>query len=167
MRVWRIGTTTRDYPAHDMSGRGAEVTGGRWNSKGLPVVYCASSVSLACLETLVHFNGAELPLNRYIIAIDIPSVVWARRKRMTAQTLPTTWDAVPAAVASVTFGDEWCKECKQAVLEVPSAIIGHDMNFVINPRHLDAQLIQATPGEKFLYDHRLIKWPTSNFANLP
>lgn len=159
MRVWRIGTTTRDYPAQDMSGRGAEITGGRWNSKGVPVVYSAASVSLACLETLVHFNGEDLPLNRYIIEIDIPSAVWTKRKRMTAQTLPLTWDAVPAALASVSFGDEWCKAGTQAVLEVPSAIIGHDLIYVINPRHADAKLIKAMVGEKFLYDHRLIRRP--------
>jgi len=159
MLVWRIGTTTRDYPAQDMSGRGAEITGGRWNSKGVPVVYSASSVSLACLETLVHFNGEDLPLNRYIIEIDIPSAVWAKRKRMTAKMLPPTWDAVPAALASVSFGDGWCKAGAQAVLEVPSAIIGHDRIYVINPLHADAKLINATAGEKFLYDHRLIRRP--------
>lgn len=157
MRVWRLGTTTRDYLAQDLSGRGAEITGGRWNSKGVPVVYCTSNVSLACLETLAHFNAEDLPLNRYIVEIEVPSIVWAKRKRVADKSLPATWDAIPAALASVSFGDAWCKAGAQAVLEVPSAIIGRDQVFVINPRHPDARLITATVAEKFIYDHRLIR----------
>ncbi|WP_187367146.1 RES domain-containing protein [Massilia mucilaginosa] len=33
-----------------LGGGGAKLTGGRWNSKGMPVVYAATSISLATLE---------------------------------------------------------------------------------------------------------------------
>ncbi len=66
-RLWRIGTDTRSWQAHDLSGKGAEVTGGRWNAKGTPVVYASEARALACLETLVHLNAGGLPLNRYLV----------------------------------------------------------------------------------------------------
>jgi RES domain-containing protein len=50
--VWRIGTEAPTYAANDLSGNGARITGGRWNSKGVPVVYSASNIALATLETV-------------------------------------------------------------------------------------------------------------------
>ncbi|MBU3647784.1 MAG: RES domain-containing protein, partial [Limnohabitans sp.] len=34
MQVWRIATASLHFKADDLSGRGAEMTGGRWNNKG-------------------------------------------------------------------------------------------------------------------------------------
>lgn len=72
MRVWRIATDTPDFVADDLAGTGARLTGGRWNRPGQPVLYCAASPALACLETLVHLGTGSLPMNRYLVAIDIP-----------------------------------------------------------------------------------------------
>ncbi len=38
MRVWRIATNAPTYAADDLSGIGAKLSGGRWNSVGIPVV---------------------------------------------------------------------------------------------------------------------------------
>jgi len=66
--VWRIAAETPDYEAHDLSGKGAEQTGGRWNRKGTPLIYTSVSRALACLETVVHLSsGDALPLNRYLV----------------------------------------------------------------------------------------------------
>ena len=67
--VYRIGTDAPDYEADDLSGKGAEITGGRWNEKGMAVVYAADSRSLACLETLVHLAAgvANFLLNFSIV----------------------------------------------------------------------------------------------------
>jgi RES domain-containing protein len=52
--AWRIATDTPDYEADDLSGAGAKQTGGRWNERGLPLLYASESRALACLETVVH-----------------------------------------------------------------------------------------------------------------
>lgn len=67
--VWRIAADTKDYPADDLTGKGAEITGGRWNQKGTAMLYTATSRALAGLETFVHLNSGGLPLNRYLVAI--------------------------------------------------------------------------------------------------
>ena len=47
---------TEDSP---LSGMGAYLYGGRWNSPGQYVVYASGNVSLAMLEVLVHIDDAE------------------------------------------------------------------------------------------------------------
>lgn len=69
--VWRIGSDAPTYTAEDRTGEGAKANGGRWNSKGLAMVYSASSVALACLETVVHIKASDLPMNRYLVRITI------------------------------------------------------------------------------------------------
>ncbi|MBA5689659.1 RES family NAD+ phosphorylase [Rugamonas apoptosis] len=67
------------YPASDLTGTGAKMTGGRWNSPGLPVVYCAINIALATLETVYCLRNGALPFYRFLVRIDIPDAVWAAR----------------------------------------------------------------------------------------
>ena len=155
MIVWRIGTDTPDYLADDLAGIGAKMTGGRWNRRGLPVLYCANTPSLACLETMVHLGSGSLPLNRYLVQIDIPSPLWNSRETKTSATLPVGWDAYPAGKVSLDFGDSWLKECRSVVLVVPSAIVPEDSVILVNPVHPKLAGITGTKLRKWLYDPRL------------
>lgn len=155
--VWRIGVSAPAYSADDLSGEGAKKTGGRWNKKGTSVVYASESIALACLETLVHINFDDLPLNRYLVQIDIPTEVWAAAKKVTPKTAGTGWDALPAGMVSINYGDAWCCSNASAVLLVPSVVISHEFNVLINPLHQDARLIRAKKVEAFHYDSRLLK----------
>lgn len=155
MRVWRIATDTPHYAADDLSGTGAKVSGGRWNRPGLPVLYCASTPALACLETLVHIETAGLPLNRYLVAIDIPEALWPARETYDVAALPVGWDATPPGISSLDFGDAWLKARRSAVIALPSAIVPEDAVVLINPQHPDAGGVVATKIRRWLYDPRL------------
>ena len=72
MLLWRITSDTADYEADELRGTGAERTGGRWNQVGQRVIYASTSIALACLETVVHLNARGLPLNRFLVAIEVP-----------------------------------------------------------------------------------------------
>jgi RES domain-containing protein len=156
-RVWRIATDTPDYEADDLSGAGAEKTGGRWNEKGVPVVYTSETRALACLETVVHLNAGGLPLNRYLIAVTIPDDVWASAQMESVASLPVGWDAEPAGRASIRFGTGWIRSGKSALLVVPSTVVPEECNILINPRHSASRGITATKVRKWLYDPRLTK----------
>jgi RES domain-containing protein len=155
--VWRIATDTKDYEAHNLSGKGAETTGGRWNDVGVPMVYAAESRALACLETFVHLNAGGLPLNRYLVEIDIPDDIWSAAQTEAPDTLEVGWDAEPAGRVSIRFGCEWARNRTSALLRIPSAIVAEESNVLINPLHPDSRRITARKIRKWLYDPRLVK----------
>lgn len=157
MQAWRIATDTRSYAADDMSGGGAKNTGGRWNSAGNPLVYASSSRALACLETMVHLGGGGLPLNRYLVRIDIPDDVWDARQELELGAAPVGWDALPEGMTSLAIGDRWLAGKASAILLVPSIVVPEEQNILINPAHPDARSITATKLRKWLYDARMMK----------
>ncbi|NUZ06148.1 RES family NAD+ phosphorylase [Piscinibacter koreensis] len=154
--LWRIATDAPDYEAHDLGGRGAEKTGGRWNRKGRPVVYSASSIALACLETIVHLNADGLPLNRFLVRIEVPDEVWARREVRTAADLPVGWSAIPEGKVSLDTGDAWLQSGASALLLVPSVIVPEEFNALVNPAHRDAARLVARKERPWFYDQRLV-----------
>lgn len=105
--LYRIATETRQYKATDLSGRAAAEFPGRWNSAGERVVYAAQSRSMAVLETAAHIDSAELPLNRFLIRLSVPSVVWKARKTLKTSELDAAWRAIPAGKASEDIGSRW------------------------------------------------------------
>jgi RES domain-containing protein len=154
--TWRISQDTPDFEADDMRGRGAEITGGRWNRKGQALVYSADSIALAVLETVVHMQAKGLPLNRYLVAINIPDAVWQTRVIWTKDNAPIGWDAIPTGKASLDAGDEWIKNSTSAIAVVPSVIVAEEHNILINPKHPDATQISAKKIRKWLYDGRMV-----------
>ena len=153
--LWRIAADTRDYSADDSTGKGAEISGGRWNRKGTPAVYASETSAMAVLETLVHFKADSLPLNRYLVRIEIPDAAWTSATVWTPSTLiannKVAWDALPSGRDSIDTGDDWLtgKSVDPALpnsllLVVPSVIVPHECNVIINPRHVGAGAIIYT-----------------------
>ncbi|MBD8722922.1 RES family NAD+ phosphorylase [Oxalobacteraceae sp. CFBP 13708] len=151
-QVWRIAVEAPAYSANDLRGTGAKMTGGRWNSKGTPIVYAADSIALATLETVHYLSSGGLPFNRYLVRIDIPDTVWAVRQVL--DPLPGGWDAVPSRMASRQAGDVWVAAGATALLLVPSVIVPDEYNVLINPQHRDAGAIAATTLRRWNYDPR-------------
>lgn len=152
--LWRIAVDTPDYPADDKSGAGAKVTGGRWNQIGVPVLYCSSSIALACLETVVHLNLGVLPLNRYLVEISVPISVWRTMETFDSAS-HVGWDAMPYGKVSVDAGTEWARSGRSVLLQVPSVIIPEEQNILINPLHKDLAKLAFNEVRKWTYDARL------------
>ena len=153
--IWRIAADTPDYEAHDLSGKGAETTGGRWNRKGTPMVYSSTSRSLACLETVVHLSGGyPLPLNRFLIQIKIPAAIWKARRQFTVAD-HVGWDAEPAGRVSIDWGTAWIHGRASLLAEAPSVIVPEEHNILINPLHRDLGRLSSTKIRRWTYDHRI------------
>jgi RES domain-containing protein len=152
VRVWRIGAETRTYKADDLSGGGASLKPGRWNAAGEPVVYAATSIALAVLETAASVDSAGLPLNRFVVAIDVPTKIWEKRREAHASVLPGGWDAVPAGMTSVSVGSKWLSSKSSAVLTVPSVIVPEEDVVLINPLHHDFAKVTAKTSRRFAYN---------------
>jgi RES domain-containing protein len=154
--LWRIACDTPQYSSDSLSGKGAEITGGRWNRKGTPLMYLASSISLACLETLVHLSGgAALPLNRYLIRVDVPPDLWAQRT-VFDETANMGWNSEPAGVVSLDWGTKWAHTKTALLADLPSVIVPEERNLLLNPTHPDSQRVTSKKVRKWLYDIRLI-----------
>ncbi len=154
--LWRIATQTTAYAATDLSGTGARLTGGRWNSPGRPVVYTSTSMSLAVLETVVHLKSSSFPFARYLVRLEVPHALWKARRVHEVAQLPDGWDALPAGSVSRHHGDDWLAAGHPLLLEVPSVVLPEESNVLINPLHRDAHKVKATMVRPFAYDARLV-----------
>ncbi len=127
--VWRL--VTARFADSAFSGEGARRYGGRWNRKGVPLVYTAGSQSLAMLEMLVQ----DQPLRaRYVmIPAQIPSEVAIERVGL--DRLPSNWRDLAALEELRAIGAAWATGLATAVLAVPSAVIPAETNYLLNPRH--------------------------------
>ena len=151
---WRIATRGPGWEPTDLSGGGGAATGGRWNEKGVPAIYAASSVALACLETLVHMNQSGLPIARYLFEIEVPQEV---AEKSTNVDLPPDWDALPAGFAAAKAGTDWLKSATSLLLFVPSVIISMESNVLLNSAHPDLAKVKVSNHGRFRYDGRLLK----------
>ena len=149
---WRIAVAAPLHAATDMSGAGAKLSGGRWNSPGTPLLYCSSNIALATLETVHYLKSAAMPFNRYLVRIDVPDGVWKARLAIKP---PAGWDAIPAGAGGRAAGDAWIDAAASAVLLVPSVIVPDEANVLINPRHPGAACISATCVRRWHFDPRL------------
>lgn len=154
MTIWRIATDTPHFEAHDLRGRGAELSGGRWNRAGTPLVYASASRALACLETVVHLAAETLPLNRYLVGIEVPHDAWTAAVELDPAAL-VGWDAEPAGRASLEWGTAWARGRGSLLARVPSVIVPEESNVLVNPAHPDLARLKAAKLRRWLYDARL------------
>ena len=148
--AWRI--VKEKHAATAFSGESAAKTGGRWNSRGVPVVYTSSTKSLAALESLVHLNPPVL--FKYVaIRIQFDN---ALIENVPLNSLPADWQVEPPPPSSKAVGDAWVRQARSAVLALPSVIISGEPNYLLNPAHPDFKRIIIGESERFAFDLRLL-----------
>lgn len=150
MLVYRI--TGKKY-AGDLSGIGAAMYGGRWNKKGVPVLYTGESKEIALLETLVHTPPLLVP-QMDILTIQIPD---KSITEIEINQLPKNWKIYPAPTILSEIGDSWVQANETIALKVPSCIIHSAFNFILNCRHKDFNKVKIVERRNFEFDSRLIK----------
>ena len=133
------------------SGEGARKRGMRWNHKDTPVVYVAEHLSLSALEIVVNFPRKALGVPFVFFKVEIPESV----KIATVGHFPMDWRDFPYQTSTQDIGSQWVLEGKTAVLEVPSAVIPEERNYIINPIHSDFKKIVISPAKDFRFDNRL------------
>lgn len=154
MFVYRISKTKY---INDLSGTGAKLYGGRWNEKGIPLVYTSSSISLAILESLVHFSFNMAPPDMSIATIYIPDNIFESSMDIKSfGKLPNSWNENLPNPKTQQFIKKWINNKSSLILKVPSAINSREFNYLINPLHKDINLIILQDIVPFSFDKRLI-----------
>lgn len=143
--------TRKEFAASIWSGYGAREFGGRWNSKGVAVIYTAESRALAAMEQLVHLVKPRI-LKGYVVA----SISFHEEQvtRLSTKVLPPGWKNPVAPAALKKFGDRWIRGAKHLVLAVPSVVIPGEWNFLINPLHPEFAATRKSAPMRFGYDPR-------------
>jgi RES domain-containing protein len=151
--VWRV--VTQRYADTAFSGEGARLYGGRWNPKGLAMIYTAETQSLALLEMLVQ----DAPLHaRYVmIPARVPEQIVAH---IDQTTLPSDWRELSARTELQRIGATWIHAATSAVLAVPSAVVPAEFNYLLNPTHPDYALLEIGTRTEWLTDQRLMRRTT-------
>jgi RES domain-containing protein len=150
MNVYRI---SKCKFISNLAGTGAATFGGRWNSKGIHILYTAATPSLALLESVVHISN--IPIDDYCMAtIEIPE---NKLKEIKITDLPKNWFINPAPDNLKLIGDKFIKDNIFLALKLPSAIMMEDFNFLLNPGHPDFNKVNLVATRTIPIDDRLLK----------
>jgi RES domain-containing protein len=136
---------------------GARKRGGRWNSPGTSILYAASSLSLACLEILVHIRDPR----------NLPELSWASLEISPDDILP--WQASESRTEAVlnslvlsreqgdlfitSLSGSFLPSQPQCVMQVPSIVVRQEWNYLVDPRA--TKLVWSDPLP-FRFDPRLL-----------
>jgi len=153
MFVYRI---SKKAHINDLSGIGAGLYGGRWNPKGVNMVYSSGSTALACLEFLVHnyhlLSTANICLAK--IKVNFPSPIL----EYNANELPGNWNLqLGPQYSTQKIGRDFILEGIDYVLKVPSAIVPGEFNILLNPyhsRHVQTKIVELI--DPFVFDKRIL-----------
>ncbi|HVU48628.1 MAG TPA: RES domain-containing protein [Terracidiphilus sp.] len=151
MLVWRLCRAL--HAATAFSGEGARRFGGRWNSRGVPMVYCSPSLALAAIEMFVHLEPAQAPDDLVAISAALPEGEPGRT--IEPAELPAEWWADPATTRAV--GDAWIREGSSLALRVPSVPIRPEWNVLLNPLHPRMREVRIDQPQPFVFDARMFE----------
>ena len=140
----------------DLSGKGAELYGGRWNSKGIPALYCSDTRALAITEIIAYTPPGFIPEGYVLNIIEAPDTP-ELRYTFTEKELPEGWKRYPHGRETKALGDALLKDQKYLLLKVPSALVQDEYNYVINPQHPDFSAIKLVEVLPFNFNERLFK----------
>jgi len=134
-------------------GEGAYRFGGRWNSRGVRILYTAESLSLAALEMLVHLNSEEILLSYSFATAEFDETLILPVEEF--RTLPENWSVSPPPLKIQKIGDEWAKTQASVVLKVPTSVLPLEFNYLINVEHPEFSKVELGEPLIFTFDERL------------
>lgn len=141
----------------DYSGLGASYhDGARWNIQGVPVIYFATSASLAMLELANYLPSPRLVPVNYRLGI------YSLSGRVKADTwdvhdLPKQWNEYPYPLTTQQRGTAWLRSTQRLALRVPSAAVpdGLEKCVMINPRHSAIKQLKLIDQKRDIYSNRI------------
>jgi RES domain-containing protein len=152
VRTYRI--VKSKYAATAFDGEGARRFGGRWNSPGVAMVYTSATLSLAVLEILVQLQ-TEAVLSAYVVyTVEISN---QQIEILDRSRLSPRWRSFPAPAELRALGDDWTRRATSVALRVPSAVLGTEDNYLLNPLHPAFARLKITGPEPLDVDTRLFR----------
>ncbi len=137
----------------ELSGFGAFLHGGRWNSEGKYAIYCAASVSMAIMELMAYAPLSFIIENYKILTIECPS---RNILEINMTDLAEDWKNFPATNTTKQTGNRWLSANEYLLMRVPSVLIQpYEYNFVINPNHALFSKVKVIQTDYIYVDQRM------------
>jgi len=145
---WRISNHA------DLSGKGGRVASARWHTAGRRIVYLAESPASAMLELLVHieYDVDDLPEKFTLLKISAPD---ALNTPILDPSKNPRWRELREYTR--VLGDKWLAGGESVLAKVPSAVVPHTWNYLLNPEHPDAKLVRIDLRSRESLDTRLLR----------
>ncbi len=137
----------------DLTGYGAFLYGGRWNSKALYALYCAEHISLAVLEIVVNYDRGVVALmpSYHLLELELRDDAVLRVDKGMVK------DAWRTDVDYTRFiGDQFLQSQKGVALQVPSAVVPEECIFLLNPSHTAFKRVKIKSSKIYDLDKRLL-----------
>lgn len=152
LTAWRI--VEARFKDKAFSGDGARLYGGRWNSKGVAMIYTAGSLALASIEMVVNLPSPKLLKAFVRIPVRFqPDLVG----RLPSAALPSDWQSRPISPTTKSIGDRWVKQQRLPILMVPSVVVPEEVNYLLNPAHPHFSQIEIGQPVVYHFDPRLVE----------
>jgi RES domain-containing protein len=162
--IWRL--CRQRHADRPLDGEGARLYGGRWNYPGTAVVYTAGTLALAALEVLVHVDHDIAPTDLVSIPIEVPAGI--RIEEISIVALPANWRDTPAPAQLQEMGTDWVHRATSLLLQVPSAVIPEEHNYLVNLTHPEVTRLKVGRPKPFTFDPRLLRNTAhDSFARVP
>ena len=156
MKLFRI---TRVKYLENYTGRGGSfINGARWNLPRIPVLYFASTPSVALLEMANYLpNPRLIPANYRLGIYHLPDTVSSKTIRV--EKLFLDWSRYPYPSSTQALGSQWLNDGSSLILFVPSVAVpaGLENIAVVNPRHPQINRLKLASVESSLYNDRAFK----------
>ena len=151
MHLWRIGRAV--FAGSAFTGEGSRLFGGRWNPKGIRVVYTSTSLALAAVEYFVNIDPSDAPDDLIASEAVLPptsSIEHLAPSLLLSAELTNT-------LVTKKIGADWIRSRRSVALKVPSLAIEGDWNVLLNPEHPDFPKISRPPNRPWHFDQRMFR----------
>lgn len=143
----------RDKYRHDpLSVEGSRLFGGRWNPKGIGVLYSTSTPELGLVETLAHapaIRYEELP-TYWVFTLNVPDDV----RYFSRDELPDYWQD-DTYDRTQHWQNNWLTAPDCLGIAIPSVLVPLSHNVMLHPQHPSFAQISVVGQEIQPVDRRL------------
>jgi RES domain-containing protein len=101
--------------------KGAELIGGRWKTRGIPIFYTSGTRVLCLAEVAVLLPWGILPQDFILIRYEIRDKIVIQDLK--EDELPTDWKVLPYGNSSQKLGSVFVLSNQHLILMVPSTVV--------------------------------------------
>ncbi|HBI87546.1 RES family NAD+ phosphorylase [Sphingobacterium multivorum] len=128
----------------------------RWNKDDEYVIYTGESIALSTLELVAHRSSIIIKSDYKLLFIQL-AIEESDITVVTINNLPKNWKSIESYPALQEIGSKWYKERKSLLLQVPSALVPWEHNYLINTSHPKfSSKVSILSTEDYIWDNRLL-----------